>query len=212
MKKTLLIAIAAFLVNNVIAQNEGTDFRNNLQFGLKLGLNRSNVYASKGEQFDANPKFGLALGVFVVVPLGEFIGIQPEMIYSQKGFKATGMLLGNTYNITRTTSYLDVPILFALKPGGMLTLLVGPQYSYLLKQKDVFANTSTSIQQEQEFENANVRKNILCFVGGFDINLNHLVLGGRIGWDILRNNKDKTSETPRYKNVWYQVTLGYRFY
>jgi hypothetical protein len=212
MKKILLIAIAAFMVNEVIAQNEGTDFRNNLQFGLKLGLNRSNVYASKGEQFDANPKFGLALGAFVVVPLGEFIGIQPEMIYSQKGFKATGMLLGNTYNITRTTSYLDVPILFALKPGGMLTLLVGPQYSYLLKQKDVFANTSTSIQQEQEFENANVRKNILCFVGGFDINLNHLVLGGRIGWDILRNNKDKTSETPRYKNVWYQVTLGYRFY
>lgn len=212
MKKILLIAIVAFMVNDVIAQNEGTDFRKNLQFGLKLGLNRSNVYASKGEQFDANPKFGLALGVFVVVPLGEFIGIQPEMIYSQKGFKATGMLLGNTYNITRTTSYLDMPILFALKPGGILTLLVGPQYSYLLKQKDVFANTSTSIQQEQEFENANVRKNILCFVGGFDINLNHLVLGGRIGWDILRNNKDKTSETPRYKNVWYQVTLGYRFY
>lgn len=212
MKKIILIAIAAFMVNDVIGQNEGTDFRNNLQFGIKIGLNRSNVYASKGEQFDANPKFGLALGAFVVVPLGEFIGIQPEIIYSQKGFKATGMLLGNTYNITRTTSYLDVPFLFALKPGGILTILVGPQYSYLLKQKDVFANTSTSIQQEQEFENANVRKNILCFVGGLDINLNHLVLGGRIGWDILRNNKDKTSETPRYKNVWYQVTLGYRFY
>jgi len=99
-------------------------------------------------------------------------------------------------------------LLLALKPSGYFTILAGPQYSFLLKQKDVFAN----VAQEQEFDNDNIRKNILCFLGGFDININHIVFGARAGWDIQNNNGDGTSTNPRYKNVWYQGTLGIRFY
>ncbi len=42
------------------------------------------------------------------LPLGIFFGIQPEIPYSEKGFKASGSFLGSNYNATRTTSYLDV--------------------------------------------------------------------------------------------------------
>jgi len=132
-------------------------------------------------------------------------------LISQKGFKATGRILGGTYSFTRTTTYLDIPLLFSIKPSEFITLQVGPQYSYLLKQNDVFTNASTSIEQEQEFVNDNIRKNTLCFTGGADINLKHVVLGARAGWDILNNNGDGSSTTPRYKNVWYQATIGYRF-
>jgi len=90
--------------------------------------------------------------------------------------------------------------------------MAGPQYSYLLKQTDVFTNGSTSIAQEKEFENDNVRKNTLCFAGGMDINLKHIVLGVRAAWDVQNNNGDGSSTTPRYKNAWYQFTFGYRFY
>src|SRR5688572_29472233 len=34
-----------------------------------------------------------------------------------------------------------------------ITIVVGPQFSYTLKQKDVFTNSSTSVLQEEEFEN-----------------------------------------------------------
>jgi hypothetical protein len=191
-------------------QVSNTDFRDKFQVGVKAGLNYSNVYSTKGEEFKADPKFGFATGLFVAIPIGKFLGIQPEALYSQKGFKATGMILNSSYDVTRTTSYIDIPILASLKPIEYFTLLAGPQYSYLIKQKDVFANATSTIEQQQEFENDNVRRNTLCFLGGFDINYFHLVISTRIGWDILNNNGDGTSTTPQYKNVWYQLTLGYR--
>ena len=140
------------------------------------------------------------------------MGIQPEVLVSQKGFQASGMILGSKYNFTRTTTYIDIPIQVAFKPSEFFTLLAGPQYSYLINQRDVFQNATTSIAQEQEFENDNIRKNIFGVVGGLDINLKHITLGSRIGWDVQNNKGDGTSTTPRYKNVWFQGTVGYAFY
>jgi hypothetical protein len=216
-KLILLILTVAFLVNYIHAQenNSGqaikTDYRESFQFGLKGGLNYSNVYDTKGEEFSADPKFGIVGGAFITIPIGKFLGVQPEFLYSQKGFKATGIILAQSYDFVRTTTYIDLPVLLQLKPSGSFTLLAGPQYSFLIKQKDVFANAASTIEQEQEFENENIRKNTLCFLGGFDINMNQFVLGGRVGWDLFKNNGDGTSTTPRYKNTWYQVTLGFRF-
>ncbi|MDP1745579.1 MAG: porin family protein [Bacteroidota bacterium] len=211
MKKIILIIGAVTTMANFSSAQE-TDLRERLLFGLKAGVNYSNVYDTQGEEFQADPKLGLAAGAFIAIPIGKYLGIQPEVLYSQKGFKATGRILGGNYEFTRTTNFIDVPLLVSFKPSEFLTLLAGPQYSYLIKQSDVFANSSTSILQEQEFENDNIRKNILCLTGGVDLTLKHIVLGARVGWDIQNNNGDGTSSTPRYKNVWYQATVGYRFY
>lgn len=213
MKKLAIIAVLFMsMTSSGIAQENETDNREKFQIGLKAGFNYSNVYDAQGEKFDADPKFGLAAGMFMVIQIGKYLGIQPELLISQKGFKANGIILGGTYDFTRTTTYLDIPLQLAFKPSEFFTLVAGPQYSYLLNQRDVFANATTSIAQEQEFQNDNIRKNIFGVVGGFDINLRHITLGARLGWDVLNNNGDGTSVTPRYKNVWYQATLGYKLY
>jgi hypothetical protein len=215
MKKLMIIVAVVVATSSTKAQGtfeNTTDFRHTLQFGIKAGANYSNVYDSKGENFNADPKLGFAGGVYLAIPIGKYLGIQPEALLSQKGFKATGTLLGSTYKFTRTTTYLDLPLLFSFKPSEFITVLAGPQYSYLLNQKDVFSNSFTSYLQETEFENDNVRKNTLCFLGGIDLTLKHIVLGARAGWDLQTNNGDGSSSTPRYKNAWYQATIGYRFY
>ena len=206
MKKILLI----IAIVGVIVVNSNAQTRSKLHIGLKAGTNYSNVYDSEGEAFNADAKFGLAAGAFLAIPLGQFVGIQPEILFSQKGFKATGALLGSPYSLTRTTSYIDIPLLLAIKPSEFLTVLVGPQYSYLLKQKDVLDNSFTSVEQENAFENDNIRKNVLSVAGGIDINFKPIVLGLRAGWDVQNNNGDGTSTTPRYKNAWYQATIGLR--
>lgn len=215
MKKITVIAVLFLSLASIgIAQESSneTDNREKFQVGLKIGLNYSNVYDEEGEEFDADAKFGLAAGVLVAIPIGKYLGIQPEVLISQKGFRASGVMFGNNYYFTRTTTYIDIPLQLALKPSEFITLLAGPQFSYLVNQRDVFSNTSTSYIQEQEFKQDNVRKNVLGIAGGVDINLRHIVLGARVGWDIQNNHGDGTSTTPRYKNVWFQGTIGYKFY
>ncbi len=212
MKKLILItALFAAIANSGIAQEE-TDNRERLQLALKGGVNYSNVYDEQGEEFNADPKLGLVAGAAVKIPFNKYLGLQPELLISQKGFQASGKILGSTYNFTRTTTYLDIPVMFAFKPSEFFTILAGPQYSYLLHKRDVFTNSSTSYVQEQEFENDNIRKNIFGVVGGIDINMKHITLGARMAWDVQNNNGDGSASTPRYKNVWFQGTIGYAFY
>lgn len=206
-----MIAFVAIAVTNSNAQTTTTDNRDTLSFGLKVGANYSNVYDSENQDFVADAKFGFAAGAFVVIPFGKFIGIQPEVMFSQKGFKSTGTYLGSTYSMTRTTDYIDVPLLFAVKPIKEVTVLFGPQFSYLMKQKDDFTDGNISSTQQQDFNNDNIRKNTFCLTGGLDFNMNNLVLGLRTGWDVKNNDGDGNTTTPRYKNMWHQLTLGYRF-
>jgi len=213
MKKAILtIALITLSVSNSVAQEStSTDNREKLFFGLKVGANYSNVYDSESEDFVADSKFGLAAGAFVSIPLGKFIGVQPEVLFSQKGFKSSGTFLGTEYKATRTTNFIDVPLLLAVKPVEFITILFGPQYSYLMKQKDEFTSGSFSSSEEEEFTNDNIRKNTFSLIGGADLNFNNFVVGIRSGWDLKNNQGDGSSTTPRYKNMWYQATVGYRF-
>ncbi|MBA4239497.1 MAG: PorT family protein [Sphingobacteriaceae bacterium] len=215
MKKILIIA-SLFSITTTIAvaqdSSNETDNREKFQFGLKAGLNYSNVYDEQGEDFEADAKFGFVGGLFMAIPIGKYLGVQPEILISQKGFRGHGVILGNPYSFNRTTTYIDVPLQFMLKPSEFFTILVGPQFSYLMNQRDVFTSSSNSYAQEQEFKQDNIRKNVFGVVGGFDINLRHITLGARAACDLQTNAGDGTSSTPRYKNVWLQGTVGYKFY
>jgi hypothetical protein len=209
MKKLILtIVTIAFMANIMLAQDNNNDLRDKLQFGLKAGANVSNIFDSKDQEFNADFKVGFAAGAFLSVPIGKIIGIQPEILFSQKGYKASGTVLTIPYEFTHTTTYVDVPLLFALKPSANVTLLAGPQYSFLVKQRDVFKSGSLTVDEEQEFKND---RSVLCFLGGIDFNMSQFVFSARAGWDLQNNNGDGTSSNPRYKNVWYQATLGFKF-
>lgn len=209
MKKLLLsMSIIGLALGSIYAQ----EARDKFSLGLKVGSNYSNVYDSQGEQFTADGKYGLAAGAFLSLPLGKVVGIQPEVIYSEKGFKATGAFLGSNYSATRKTTYIDVPILLAIKPISYLTILAGPQYSFLVKQDNNFTTTLASVDQQKIFDNDNIRKNTLGLTGGVDLNLSSFVISARAGYDVQNNNGDGTSTTPRYKNAWYQATIGFRLF
>ncbi|MFM2019157.1 MAG: hypothetical protein RL007_2813 [Bacteroidota bacterium] len=192
------------------AQTSETDRRDKFSFGVKAGANYSNVWDEQGQDFNADARLGFAGGIFIGIPIGTFLGVQPELLVSQKGFQASGTLLGQPYSFTRTTTYLDIPLQLQIKPIEYLTIVAGPQYSYLFHQKDIYTLGSNSVAQEQEFNNDNIRKNVLGFVAGGDIIISHVVISGRAGWDFQTNNGDGTSSTPRYKNKWIQFTVGFK--
>ena len=211
MKNNSLLMLIALFVFAGTGMAQTSDFSEKISIGVKAGANISNVYDTQGDEFDADAKLGFAAGAFVQIPLGRFLGFHPEILFSQKGYQGSGSILGSDYNYTRTTNFIDVPLLIAIKASPFVTFLVGPQYSYLVSQKYYLHTALGDVTEEEHFENENLLKNTLSVTGGFDINLSSIVIGARAGWDITNNKGDGTSTTPRYKNMWYQATVGYRF-
>ena len=212
MKKKITISALFILVAiGVNAQRDYTENRERFQIGVKAGGSYSNVYDTQGEEFDAKAKLGFSAGAFITIPLGRVFGLQPEVLINQKGFRGTGRLLGENYSFKRTTTFLEIPLLLAIKPAEFLTIVVGPQYSYLLHQRDVFSSSLVSYGQEQEFKQDNIRKNMLGAVVGLDFNIQNFVIGTRLGIDMLSNRGDGVHDTPRYRNISTQLTIGYKF-
>lgn len=212
MKKIGLFIVAIIGTTSFLSaqESEKYDRREKFTFGARIGGNLSNVWDSEGEDFDADPKLGFAGGVFVGIPIGRYIGIQPEVIFSQKGFQANGTLLGTAYSYKKTSNWIDIPVQFQIKPVAFLTLLVGPQVSFRVSERNSYTFGNNSSAQQEEFNNDNIRKNILGISTGFDINIYHVVVSGRACWDLQNNKGDGTSTTPRYRNQFVQLTIGFK--
>src|SRR6185436_19715986 len=112
--KKLIITISVFslLMSPTLlkAQDSDVDPRGNFAFGIKAGANYSNVWDEKGQDFQADPRVGFAGGIFFGIPIGKFLGVQPEVLVSQKGFQGSGTLSGSPYSFSRTTTYIDIPL------------------------------------------------------------------------------------------------------
>jgi hypothetical protein len=207
--KTIIYIVSTMLCLIAIPlQAQSDDRRENLEFGVKAGLNLSNIWDDASSDFQYDSKVGGVFGAYVGIPLGSVLGIQPEVLISQKGFQGSGTLLNTPYSFSRTTTFVDVPLQLQIKPTEFFTLLVGPQYSYLIKQKDNYTFGTNSNDQEQEFKNENIRKNILGAVLGADFIFQNFVISARVSWDLQTNKGDGTSSTPRYKNQLAQLTIG----
>lgn len=190
--------------------SSSTDTREDLKFGVKAGINLSNVYDEEGEDFVADGKVGFAGGVFVSLPLGTYVGIQPELLYSQKGFKwESEGLLGEDYEFTRTTSYLDIPVHLQIKPTENLSILVGPQFSYLLSTKNEL--NGFSAEEEEEINDENYKKGVFGLSAGIDFNVENFVISARAAWDLSKTDEDGDESSIRYKNQVIQFTVGYTF-
>lgn len=208
--KKAVLGLALFATSLGFAQSAAPDSRSEFKVGFKGGVSLSNIYDQENQDYVADNKTGYYLGGFLSIPFGKYIGFQPEVLYSQKGFKASGSTLLGDYDFSRTSNYIDVPLQLQLKPIEYVTILAGPQFSYLVDTKNEFNGTANTVT-EDDINNDNYKKNIFGFVVGADINIQHFVISGRAGWDISKSDKDGNDTTPRYKNRVVQLGVGYTF-
>ena len=134
----ILVFAALFLVTNLaIAQ---------FSVGIKTGINFNNI--AETNALDAlTPDFkqlkGLNIGLVSELEIGNHFGIQPELIYTQKGFKLDEGMDFELYNIPLPIgviarskfSYLEVPLLFKGKMGDDKMkgyLIAGPSVGYAI--------------------------------------------------------------------------------
>jgi hypothetical protein len=199
--------ITAALLTMTISYNA---FSQEPHIGFKGGLSIATMVKTDDKSFSSTPLYAFNGGAVLLLPLGKLIAIQPEVVFSQKGYRATGTGLAGDYDYRSVSNCLDIPLLLKINFSKELAVVAGPQYSYLLSTHTSFKSGGASYQQTVNNDNSNISKNIFGGVLGLDVNLgDNLFLYGRYTIDFKNNNGDGTSSTPAYKNQVFQVGLGF---
>lgn len=209
--KNFGLLLIIFVSSTVMAQESTSKASEepNARLGFRGGLNIATLIKTNDNNFSSTPLYGFNGGAVLQLPLGKVIALQPELLFSQKGYRATGSSLTGNYDYRRQLNFLDIPLLLRINASKSFGIVAGPQYSYLLSTKTSFTSGSASYVQTVKNENDNISKNIFGGVVGFDVNLNsNLFLYGRYTIDFKNNNGDGTSTTPAYKNQVIQLGFG----
>lgn len=204
MKKIIVLAAGLFLTVAVRAQNSDDQIR----IGVKAGANFSNIIKSGDSDFKTDYKTGFNAGVTLNIPVVERFSFAPELVYSQKGYKAH-----TTFgDFTQTTNFIEAPLLAKIHVINRFNLVIGPQISFLLSTKNKFESGFGTVEDKFNEDSDKFRKSLIGGVVGasFDVTPN-IDIHGRYSIDFQKNNENGTSETPKFKNQVFQVGLGFMF-
>ncbi|AYA38348.1 PorT family protein [Hymenobacter oligotrophus] len=146
-----------------------------IRFGVKAGANYSNLAGDVVDEDRYENKFGVHGGLMLNVGLIDdgFLSLQPEVLFSQKGFKYADreVAIGNDrfrYTGKLTYNYLDVPVLLKINAGGLF-FEAGPQFGYLLSATDdveVTRNGQTQTSSQNYSNLDNVKRTEVGYAAG----------------------------------------------
>lgn len=187
------------------------------EFGIKAGLNMSNLTVEGNN--DNTMKFGLHAGVFNKVYITEVFALQPELLYSSKGFE-------NVFNnqlitdgeINYNFNYIDLPVKLVFYLAEDFNFQFGPYIGYLIN-----ANVDYSAELLDDFFNVDSQEeldrdmfNTLDFglTGGLGFELDPLVLGFNYNLgltQVAKENEPTELMLGNAKNTVIQVYAGILF-
>lgn len=203
-KRTIILVVLA-----VLALNKGLKAQSS---GISIGTNISNLYVDDVD--DENAKVGLSIGIYNKTKLAGPLGLQYELLYSQKGaaLQYDNFLQGSgTYRFN--LNYIKLPIMLTADLGP-LNLHAGPYASLLISAnvKDVKGNGSINSIRELD------RQDFNTLDYGAALGLSHSFTGGSIGLrynygmrDVARDGSDTRQATPGARNSALQIYLGLGF-
>ncbi|KAB1068350.1 PorT family protein [Tamlana haliotis] len=117
MKKILLSSLFLLGLANLNAQN--------IQYGIKGGLNFANVYGDNTENIDMVTAFNF--GAMAEIPFSEKFSFQPELLFSGAGFSIDE-------DVT-ALNYINLPLMGKYYITNRLSLEAGPQIGFLVSAK-----------------------------------------------------------------------------
>ncbi|AYA38347.1 PorT family protein [Hymenobacter oligotrophus] len=217
MKKLLLLALLA-LGGAAAAQAQ------DIRLGLKAGVNYSNLAGDLTDENRYDSKIGPHAGLMVNIGLTDdnFLSVQPELLYSQKGFKYADNsytdVFGNRIKETGKVNYnyLDVPILLKINADG-ITFEAGPQVGYLLSvsnnvKREVNGNVVNNSSNYDNLDNA--QRTELGYAAGVGYQSDSgLLVGLRYNGGLSKYGKKDAAqnEFSNARNSTFMLSLGYFF-
>jgi hypothetical protein len=176
--------------------------------GIEAGLSIANTVDSYNSYYSTASILGFNAGVTATIPLIYPLSFQPEVLFSQKGYKANiSDNTGNVGSYTQRNNYIDIPLLANFRLVRGVNFLVGPQISI-----PVSSTTSYGGGINETYYNDNSNKSYISGAVGFSIDLNPNVdIHARYLIDLSSNTYDQNSPIPDYRNQVWQFGIGIKF-
>ena len=142
---TLLLFLLSTI--NIIGQNE-------FRYGIKAGANFTGFHTENKTSLD---NFGINIGGIAEIQLSELFSIQAELIYNRKGglFNVNNASFTQFFTVDTQLDYIDVPIQGKLSFIKNLSLDVGPQIGFLIKDKGEIVSHENRNGENVKFRNIN---------------------------------------------------------
>ena len=141
MKRVFFVTVLSLGVFFVQAQ-KGHSYAAHTEFGVKGGLNVSNVSVSSSTNPDT--KISGYLGLLAHIHLNEQFAFQPELLFSGQGYKYT--ISGTDYNVP--LNYLTLPLLGQFMFGDGFRIETGPQPGVLVAAHAKSGGNSVDVKDQ----------------------------------------------------------------
>lgn len=212
MKNLFLATIVGLLsVTTIYAQSDDTT----TQFGVKGGVNLSNITGDDVGDLDSRTSFHL--GLFMEIPISERFSFQPEVLYSGQGFTAVNRGQDNIFdvddNLEYQLNYIQVPLMakFYLVKG--LHIEAGPQFGFKVNEEIDYKPASDGGDIVINTEDSQIK--------GFDTNIalgagykfdNGFLVSARYTHGLTNIFKENTLfQNSDAKNSVWQFGVGFSF-
>lgn len=204
------------LANTGFAQNKTA-------FGIRAGVNFTNLNGEDGENNDLNAKLktGFHIGVDADIPVAPEFYFRPGVLFSTKGAK-----LDDAFDTKVNLSYIEVPLSFAYKPTlgtGKLILGLGPYVAFAVSGKFKSDDDEVDVKFENEVT-LDQALNDGPYLKSFDAGANLFFgyefsqrlfaqVNAQLGLVNINTKIEGVDEDAmgKTKNTGFGLSLGYRF-
>jgi hypothetical protein len=181
--------IYASLVLTFMAFTSSKAQENGPKFGIKGGVNFSNLYTDNVD--DNNVLTGFSVGLFAKLPITGSIAIQPEIYYTTKGAE----VIYNNAFVDGTArfklNYIEVPVLLVANVTKNFNIQVGPYASYLVSGKTTNESNGGTFDFQNNLDANDFNRLDAGIAGGIGIDLESVSFGARYNYGLTKVGKER---------------------
>lgn len=190
-KITAIVALLFGSTNLVNAQEGRVKTTDAPSFGIKGGVNMSNLYVEDVD--DEDVLYGFNLGVFAEVPITNFISVQPEVNVTTKGSEVrydNAFAEGSTkFRLT----YIEAPLMLRANVTRGFNLQFGPYVGYLVNAKITDENADGDVTDEDDLNEDDLNRFDFGLAGGLGFEFGGMVgIGARYNYGLTTVGKERT--------------------
>ncbi|WP_308992356.1 porin family protein [Mariniflexile litorale] len=198
MKNRIQLVAALFLTFGAtsLTSNAQTTSSSNAEFGIKGGVNFSNMYTEDVD--DNNVLTSFNAGLYVSMPISDFLAIQPEFLFSRKGSELTYDNVFAEGKAKFKLNYIEVPVLLKANITPNFNIHVGPYIAYLIDAQITNETEDGTFDFEDNFDNDDFNKIDAGISAGIGFDFESIGIGARYNYGLTTVGKERTVGTGTY--------------